>query len=122
MQKQSFKIIISLLIITTMFGIFKSMFAQTDNTELQKIINDDGFLVDVRTPSEYSEGNVKGSINIPLDKIPSELAKFKNKKHIVVFCRSGSRSSQAKIVLEINGFTNVINGGTWNDINNLLNN
>ncbi|WP_369688133.1 hypothetical protein [Flavobacterium psychrophilum] len=31
------------------------------------------------------------------------------------------RSSQAKGILEKNGFTNVINGKTWKNIDNLLN-
>jgi phage shock protein E len=47
---------------------------------------------------------------------------FKDKEHIVVFCRSGNRSGQAKVMLEQNGFTNVTNGGTWQDVNSILNN
>lgn len=78
-------------------------------------------LVDVRTPTEFASGNVKGSVNIPLDTIPAQLAQFKNKKNIVVFCRSGGRSSQAKLFLEQNGFTNVVNGGTWDYVNQFVN-
>lgn len=99
-----------------MFGIFKNIFAQNNNSELKEAIKNGAFLVDVRTSSEFSGGSVKGAVNIPLDKVPSQLAKFKNKKNIVVFCRSGSRSSQAKSILEQNGFQNVINGGTWLNI------
>jgi phage shock protein E len=84
---------------------------------LQSIISDGAFLVDVRTPGEFAEGHVKGSVNIPLDKVPSQLAEFKNKNNIVVFCRSGGRSGQAKSILAQNGFTNVINGGTWELVN-----
>jgi rhodanese-related sulfurtransferase len=50
------------------------------------------------------------------------LEKFKNKKNIIVFCRSGNRSSQAKSILEKNGFTNVTNGGTWQSVNQQLKN
>jgi rhodanese-related sulfurtransferase len=53
--------------------------------------------------------------------VSNQLDKFKNKKHIVVFCRSGNRSAQAKAILERNGFKNVINGGTWNSVANLVN-
>jgi rhodanese-related sulfurtransferase len=38
----------------------------------------------------------------------------------VVFCRSGNRSGQAKMILEDNGFTNVINGGTWLMVNEAI--
>ncbi len=74
------------------------------------------FYVDVRTPAEFAQGSVKGAVNIPLDQIEKQLAKFKGKKNIVVFCRSGSRSSQAKAILKQNGITNVTNGGGWEDV------
>ena len=103
-----------------MFGILKNMLAKTDNNQLQKIISEGAFLVDVRSPAEFASGNVKGSVNIPLDKVTSQLVKFKDKKNIVVFCRSGNRSSQAKSILEQSGFANVTNGGTWQDVNKLV--
>jgi rhodanese-related sulfurtransferase len=85
------------------------------------LVNGGAFLVDVRTPEEFAEGNVKESTNIPLDQVAVNLDKFKEKENIVVFCRSGNRSGQAKNILEQNGFTNVTNGGTWQDINDVIN-
>jgi len=102
-----------------MLNFFKQMFGGS-NDALAQAISEGAFLVDVRTPAEFKSGSVKGAVNIPLDSISSQLAKFKNKKHIVVFCRSGMRSSQAKSILEKNGFDNVINGGTWNNVANLV--
>jgi rhodanese-related sulfurtransferase len=102
-------------------GIFGNIFGGNSNNEnLATLINDGAFLVDVRSPGEFAEGHVNGSVNIPLDQVQNQLAKFKNKENIVVFCRSGNRSSQAKSILEQNGFTNVTNGGTWQDIVLLL--
>jgi phage shock protein E len=103
-----------------MFGLIKNMFSGNNNEELQSIINN-SFLVDVRTPQEFSEGNVAGSVNIPLDQVQNQLSKFKNHENIVVFCRSGNRSGQAKAILEQNGFTNVTNGGTWQQVNAVKN-
>ncbi len=102
-------------------GFFSALFGNTDNSQLTEVIKDGAFLVDVRTPAEFSTGSVKGAVNIPLDKVPSQLSKFKNKKSIVVFCRSGNRSGQAKSILENNGFQNVINGGTWQNVNQAVN-
>ena len=99
---------------------FNQLFGGTATADLQSIIKEGAFLVDVRTPGEFAAGNVKGSVNIPLDTIPAQLAQFKNKTNIVVFCRSGSRSSQAKAFLDQNGFTNVINGGTWDYVNQFV--
>ena len=102
-------------------GIFGNIFGgNSNNGNLATLVNDGAFLVDVRTPGEFAEGNVKGSVNIPLDQVQNQLAKFKAKENIVVFCRSGNRSGQAKSILEQNGFANVTNGGTWQDIELLL--
>lgn len=87
---------------------------------IQDVVKNGAFLVDVRTPSEFEEGNVKGSINIPLDTIENNLSKFEGKENIVVFCRSGNRSSHAKAILEMNGFQNVYNGGTWQTVGMFL--
>ena len=105
-----------------MFGIFKNIFSNADTTQMKDIISKGAFLVDVRTPAEFAEGHVNGSVNIPLDQIAANLDKFKGKENIVVFCRSGNRSGQAKSILEQNGFANVTNGGTWLDINKILKN
>lgn len=102
-----------------MFGIFKDLFGKTDNSQLIEAIRNGAFLVDVHTPAEFSAGSVKGAVNIPLDNVPGQLAKFKGRKSIIVFCRSGNRSHQAKSILEQNGFKNVINGGTWQNVNKL---
>ena len=98
-----------------MINLLKNLFSKNNNEELKSII-DTAYLVDVRTASEYAQGNIQGSVNIPLNQLQSQLIKFKNKKNIVVFCRSGNRSAQAKSILEKNGFTNVLNGGTWKQI------
>jgi rhodanese-related sulfurtransferase len=100
---------------------FKQLFGGGATADLKGIIAEGAFLVDVRTPGEFAEGHVKGSVNIPLDRVQTQLAKFKNKKNIIVFCRSGGRSSQAKSILEKNGFTNVVNGGTWNNVSQYVN-
>ena len=98
-------------------GIFQQLFGVGQTVDLKNIIEQGAFLVDVRTPGEFLDGHVKGSVNIPLNTIPTQLSKFKNKKNIIVFCLSGGRSSQAKSILEQNGFTNVINGGAWHHVN-----
>lgn len=101
-------------------GIFSTLFSNNQNQNLHAIIEDGAFLVDVRTPEEFKQESVKGSVNIPLDTIENNLAKFENKRHIVVFCRSGNRSAQAKAVLEHYGFERVVNGGPWHEVAKLM--
>ncbi len=100
---------------------FSALLGKTDNSKLTAAVENGAFLVDVRTPAEFSGGSVKGAVNIPLDKLQSQLHRFENKKGIVVFCRSGARSGQAKGVLEQNGYREVINGGAWQNVNRAVN-
>ncbi len=102
-------------------GFFSALFGNRDHTQLTRAIEEGAFLVDVRTPSEFASASLKGSVNIPLDSLLNQLTKFKSKKNIVVFCRSGNRSRQAKIILEQNGFTNVVDGGTLQNVNQAIN-
>jgi phage shock protein E len=99
-----------------MFGLFQKMMGGTSNPELKQHIQDGAMLVDVRTPGEFSSGSAKGAVNIPLDQLPKSLNKLKGKNHIIVFCRSGNRSSQAEAFLKQQGITEVSNGGTWQQV------
>jgi len=65
---------------------------------------------DVRELHEYEEYNI-GATLIPLGTLPGkldELAEFKNQE-IILHCRSGARSGNAKMFLLDSGFTNVRN-------------
>ena len=67
-------------------------------------------LFDVRETYEFDEFNI-GATLIPLGELPnklSELAHLKNEE-IIIHCRSGARSNNAKMFLLDNGFTNVRN-------------
>ena len=75
--------------------------------ESQKVISDNNYrFLDVRTNGEYSDGHIPNSIHIPLQDIQSrisEIEKIKDKK-IIVYCRSGARSSMASKTLLKEGF------------------
>ncbi len=95
-----------------MFNIFKS----PSSPDLAEMIAKGAFLVDVRTAGEFASGSVKGAVNIPLDQVPSKIEAFKNKNGVIVFCRSGARSGQAKSILDKAGIPNVVNGGPWENV------
>lgn len=101
-------------------NIFKLLFSPDEHVDLKPLINDGAFLVDVRSIAEFSAGHVPNSVNIPVNTIASKLSQFENRKHIIVFCQSGGRSSMAKSILNQRGFTNVVNGGTWTQVNALM--
>lgn len=102
-----------------MISFFKKLFG-TSTTELTELLNGGAVVIDVRTRDEFLSGHIKGSINIPLNQINSNKEKLKKHHQIIVCCRSGNRSSQAKSILNSHGFQNVTNGGSWQNVNNQL--
>lgn len=76
-----------------------------------------GTIVDVRAPEEFRSGNVKGSINIPLQEIERRIEELKTlKQPLVLCCASGGRSGQATQFLSQQG-VECCNGGSWLDVN-----
>ena len=71
---------------------------------------EDLVLIDVRQPNEHEEFNVGGKL-IPLGTVPMRMSEISEDKdvEVVVYCRSGGRSGQAKQFLMQNGFSNVRN-------------
>lgn len=69
-------------------------------------------LLDVRSPQEYKNGHVPGSINLPLQTIDKAAALAgSTDAPIFVYCHSGARSRQAASLLEHMGYSNVKNIG-----------
>ncbi|NGO39085.1 rhodanese-like domain-containing protein [Limisphaera ngatamarikiensis] len=66
-------------------------------------------VVDVRTPEEYRQGHVSGATNVPLDQIRARAPQvFPDKQRpLLLYCRSGRRSSLAEQELKQIGYTNV---------------
>jgi rhodanese-related sulfurtransferase len=72
--------------------------------------NDKFVFLDVREEWEFDDDNL-GAKNIPLGELPhrlEELSEFKNEE-IIVHCRSGARSGNAKKFLESKGYSKVRN-------------
>lgn len=68
-------------------------------------------ILDVRGPDEYRSGYIAGSRNIPVSDLASRLSELAEHKAdaVIVYCRSGGRSSVASQILAANGFANVTN-------------
>ena len=87
-----------------------------------QLMKEGAIILDVRTSGEFSTGHIKGSINIPVDKLANNHAKLKAKnKPIITCCASGMRSATAKTILQSNGFANIYNGGSWQRLNMKIN-
>jgi phage shock protein E len=76
---------------------------------------EDLVILDVRTQEEFDEGHVEGAMMLDFyrDDFADELATFDRDVPFVLYCRSGSRSSQARAIMGELGFTDVedVDGG-----------
>ncbi|MEY2963793.1 MAG: hypothetical protein RL754_1054 [Bacteroidota bacterium] len=73
-------------------------------------------VIDVRTPGEFKQGNFKGSINIPLNKIEGKAKSLtKEKQPVILCCRSGARAESARGILAAQG-VQAINAGAWQSV------
>lgn len=102
-----------------MFGFFSKKSTSLTMKDVPAELEKDKSIVllDVRTKEEHRMGHIKGSINVPLDRLPSSIDHKVNNKsaRLFVYCQSGSRSSQASKWLIKNGYENVTNiGGIQN--------
>ncbi len=80
-------------------------------------------LLDVRSPQEYAEGHMQGSICIPSYEIMHRVEKIIPDKNatIVAYCEYGGRSRKTVNILKTMGYKNVYNlvfgGNTPKNIN-----
>ena len=70
--------------------------------------------IDVRTVEEYADKHAPKAVNLPLDSIVKELAKFDKDKPVYLICQSGARSQKAAEILQKAEFKEIYNvkGGT----------
>ena len=83
-----------------------------DYKKMSEIIeNESTVVVDVRTADEFNSFRIKNSINIDyysknfLDSISS----YREKKNIILYCRSGRRSYYAAKLMQEKGFNKIYN-------------
>jgi rhodanese-related sulfurtransferase len=71
--------------------------------------NEYDFLLDVRTPEEWSEGHHKKAILIPISNFVSELPKLVLDKtsKILIYCKKGIRAEATAKIAERLGYKNV---------------
>ena len=75
------------------------------------MVADGALLLDVRTPGEFAGGHVDGAVNIPLDQLPERMKELKKEQPVVVYCRSGGRSTRAAVMLKASGVQEIHNMG-----------
>jgi len=84
------------------------------NGKIKEALRRGGTVIDIRTASEFDQGKVRGSINIPTDRISINLQRIRQMSRPIIIC-SNSDSESEKIIgfLKANGIKEIYNGGPW---------
>ncbi len=71
------------------------------------------FVLDVRTPQEFSAGSIPGAINIQVDELRSRLGELPRDRGIAAYCQVGQRGYLATRILQQAGFSAANIGGGY---------
>jgi phage shock protein E len=95
-------IIIFLFIVSLFFGCSRV----SDEVLLQarEAVKNGALIVDVRTPKEFKVKHIAGAINVPIAEIMKNNINLHKDKELVLYCRTGSRSSVSAKVLRKQGW------------------
>ncbi len=72
--------------------------------EVDELLQDGAFMIDVRTEKEHADGKIEGSKNIPLDDLRNRLDELPKDETILITCQVGLRGYLASRILQQNGF------------------
>ncbi len=72
--------------------------------EIEPLLREGAFLLDVRTVSEFQRGHIQGAVNIPIDEVRSRLHELPSDRLLLVYCLTGIRSYFVCRILMQHGF------------------
>ncbi|MDF1516881.1 MAG: rhodanese-like domain-containing protein [Lutibacter sp.] len=95
---------ISILLLVIVLGISCNTKSQSQS-DVIKVLTPTEFkeksanqtIIDIRTPEEFSQGHIKGAVNINYfdSNFMDQIAKYDKNQSIFIYCRSGNRTSAA---------------------------
>ena len=85
-------------------------------------LNIDAVVIDVRTLEEWNQGHLSLASHIEWKDIGNKIQEVapNKKRQIIIYCRSGNRSTKAKSILLDLGYINVVNAGGLDDAKKLI--
>jgi phage shock protein E len=86
----------------------KLLGGRIDGLQARRLVDEGALLLDVRSTGEFAGGHLPGAVNVPVDDVPERMRHVAgHDRVIVVYCRSGMRSSRAAGLLRRAGFCTV---------------
>ncbi len=88
-------------------------YTNVTGSEFEKLAAEktDAVILDLRDAKDFEKSSVENAINIPMDEFEAQAKEqLKDKEQeILLYCNTGTRTSEASQILEKDGYTNVIN-------------
>lgn len=91
-----------------LFDLFQENIGIEEGLEKMKEV-EGAVLLDVRSEEEYQEGHLEGSINLPINRLPT--ISIDKSVPIFIYCLSGARARRAEAFLRKSGYEAVNFGG-----------
>jgi thioredoxin len=105
------KIVLTAIILVSLLANLSAQMVQNvDAAKFKQLMTtENGIILDVRTPEEYSRGHIQGStsINISDPEFVTKLGLLQKDKTILIYCLSGSRSNVAANYMSKMGFKKI---------------
>jgi rhodanese-related sulfurtransferase len=103
------KIVLVLLMILTVASQVWAAEKEVSSRDAKTLLdrNKTVFLLDVRTPQEYSQGRLAGSVLIPVGELERRINEVPRNRTILVYCAVGARSKPAANFLARQGYKDV---------------
>ena len=81
------------------------------STQAKALLDKNGkvVLLDVRTPEEYRQAHLRGSLLIPLGDLARRVQEIPRGRPVLIYCAVGARSSSAASFLASKGYREVYN-------------
>lgn len=88
-------------------------YTNVTGSEFEKLAAEakDAVILDLRDAKDFEKSSIENSVNIPMDEFEAKSKEeLKDKdQEILLYCNTGTRTSEASQILEKNGYTNIIN-------------
>jgi phage shock protein E len=93
-------------------------YAEEQPHKAMQWIDQGALVIDVRTAQEYGQAHLPRALHIPYQRIVAQLARLEIAKErpLVLYCRSGGRAGIAEQALRQAGYSQIVNGGGYEDL------
>lgn len=84
---------------------------------IREALQDGAVVIDLRTAYEFDQGHIPHSLNIPADRIKSNIDRIRDlQRPVILCCGPGGGCWEAMDELRQAGIARVINGGNWQTV------